>query len=141
MSVFIIAEAGVNHNGSLDLAKELVVAAKDSGADCVKFQTFKAGNLVSKSAKKADYQTENTGSNESQYDMLKKLELTQDEFIELKEFCDQIGIEFMSTAFDLESIDFLNDIDMNSWKIPSGEITNLPYLMKIAKLNKPLILS
>lgn len=141
MSVFIIAEAGVNHNGSLDLAKGLVVAAKDSGADCVKFQTFKAGNLVSKSAKKADYQTENIGSNESQYDMLKKLELTQDEFIELKEFCDQIGIEFMSTAFDLESIDFLNDIDMNSWKIPSGEITNLPYLMKIAKLNKPLILS
>lgn len=141
MSVFIIAEAGVNHNGSLDLAKELVVAAKDSGADCVKFQTFKAGNLVSKSAKKADYQTENTGSNESQFDMLKKLELAQDDFIELKEFCDQVGIEFMSTAFDLESIDFLNDIDMNGWKIPSGEITNLPYLMKIAKLNKPLILS
>lgn len=141
MSVFIIAEAGVNHNGSLELAKELVDAAKESGADCVKFQTFKAGNLVSKSAKKAEYQTENTGTDESQLEMLKKLELSQDEFIELKNYCDQVGIEFMSTAFDLESIDFLSDIDMKSWKIPSGEITNLPYLLKIAKLNKPLILS
>lgn len=141
MSVFIIAEAGVNHNGSLETAKELVISAKETGADCVKFQTFKTDNLVSKTAKKAKYQTENTGSDESQFEMLKKLELTQDEFIELKEFCEEVGIEFMSTAFDLDSVDFLNEINMLNWKIPSGEITNLPYLIKIAKLEKPLILS
>lgn len=141
MSVFIIAEAGVNHNGSLDTAKELVLAAKRAGADCVKFQTFNAKKLVSKHAKKASYQTENTGKDGSQYEMLKKLELSKEEFIELKDYCDDLNIEFMSTAFDLNSIDFLHEISMKSWKIPSGEITNLPYLVKIAKLNKSVILS
>jgi N,N'-diacetyllegionaminate synthase len=141
MSVFVIAEAGVNHNGSLELAKKLVDAAKDAGADSVKFQTFISKNLVSKSAIKADYQKKLTEEKESQYDMLKKLELSFDEFDELKEYCSSRDIEFMSTAFDFDSIDFLNNLNMNIWKIPSGDITNLPYLVKIAKLNKPVILS
>jgi len=141
VSVFVIAEAGVNHNGSLEIAKKLVKAAKEAGADCVKFQTFNANKLVSKYAKKATYQTENTDTDASQLEMLKKLELSKDEFVQLKKYCDECDIEFMSTAFDIDSIDFLEEIEMNTWKIPSGEITNLPYLMRIAKLNKPLILS
>lgn len=141
MSVFIIAEAGVNHNGSLDLAKKLVDIAKYSGADCVKFQTFISKNIVSKNAVKADYQKLQTGSEETQYNMLKKLELSFDDFLELKKYCDVKDIEFMSTAFDFDSIIFLDSLEMNTWKIPSGEITNLPYLVKIAKLNKPVILS
>lgn len=141
MSVFIIAEAGVNHNGSLDLAKKLVDAAKDAGADCVKFQTYISKNIVSKDAKQAEYQKNNTEIEESQYDMLKRLELSFNDFIIINEYCCNKGIEFMSTAFDFDSIDFLNSIGMSTWKIPSGDITNLPYLIKIAKLNKPMILS
>lgn len=140
-SVYIIAEAGVNHNGSLKLAKELVDAAKDAGADAVKFQTFISKNIVSKSAEKAKYQVENTASDESQYKMLKNLELTFEDFTELKEYCDIKKIEFMSTAFDLESISFLASMGLKRWKIPSGEITNLPYLEKVGSLKKPVILS
>lgn len=141
MSVFVIAEAGVNHNGSVELAKKLVDAAKDAGADCVKFQTFVSKNIVSKNAVKAEYQKQQTQPEESQHDMLKKLELSFDEFVELNEYCKSKDIEFMSTAFDFDSIDFLNSLEMGTWKIPSGDITNLPYLIKIAKLNKPVILS
>ena len=141
MSVFIIAEAGVNHNGSLELAKKLVDAAKDAGADCVKFQTFVSKNIVSKNAVKAEYQKQQTEPEESQQDMLKKLELSFDEFVELNEYCKSKSIEFMSTAFDFDSIDFLDSLGMGTWKIPSGDITNLPYLIKIANLNKPVILS
>lgn len=141
MNVLIIAEAGVNHNGSLELAKKLVDSAKDAGADCVKFQTFVSKNIVSKNAVKAEYQKQQTEPEESQHDMLKKLELSFDEFVELNEYCKSISIKFMSTAFDFDSIDFLNNLDMGTWKIPSGDITNLPYLIKIAKLNKPVILS
>ena len=139
--VFIIAEAGVNHNGDINLAKKLIDVAKEAGADAVKFQTFKAENLVSKSAKKADYQVENTGNNESQYEMIKKLELSFDDFIELKKYCDEKGIMFLSTPFDDESIEFLNNLGIEIFKIPSGEITNLPYLRKIGKLEKKVILS
>ncbi|MBF4695134.1 N-acetylneuraminate synthase [Fusibacter ferrireducens] len=141
MSVFIIAEAGVNHNGSLDLAKKLVDKAKEAGADCVKFQTFISKNIVSKNAVKAEYQKKQTEAEESQHDMLKKLELSFDEFVALNAYCKSKEIEFMSTAFDFDSVDFLDSLGMDTWKIPSGDITNLPYLMKIAKLNKPVILS
>lgn len=141
MSVFIIAEAGVNHNGSLELAKDLVDVAKEAGADCVKFQTFVTKNIVSKNAVKAEYQKQQTESDESQQDMLKKLELSFDDFRELNDYCKSKDIEFMSTAFDFDSINFLDSLEMNTWKIPSGDITNLPYLIKIAKLNKPVILS
>lgn len=141
MSVYIIAEAGVNHNGNLEFAKEMVDKAKESGADCIKFQTFVSKNIVSKSADKADYQKQHTDSSESQLQMLRKLELSFDNFIELKEYCKLREIVFLSTAFDFDSIDFLNELDMGIWKIPSGDITNLPYLIKIAKLNKPIILS
>ena len=138
--VFIIAEAGVNHNGSLENARKLVLAAKEAGADAVKFQTFKTENLVTVDAEKAKYQKETTDDG-SQFEMLKKLELSYDEFIEVKEFCDEQGIKFISTAFDLDSVDFLYSLGMDLWKIPSGEITNYPYLEKIAKYNQPMILS
>lgn len=141
MSVYIIAEAGVNHNGSLELAKKMVDIAKNAGANCIKFQTFIAKNIASKNARKAEYQKQQTDSDENQLDMLRKLELSFDEFIELNEYCKLKKIEFISTAFDFDSIDFLNTLNMKKWKVPSGEITNLPYLMKIAKLNKPVILS
>ncbi|MBR4174575.1 MAG: N-acetylneuraminate synthase [Lachnospiraceae bacterium] len=140
MSVFIIAEAGVNHNGSFKLACELVDEAKKAGVDCIKFQTFKSENLVSKNAAKADYQKETTGEG-SQIDMLKKLELSYDEFLELKEYCDEVGICFLSTPFDFDSIRFLESLDMPFWKIPSGEVTNYPYLVTLAKTQKPVILS
>ena len=141
MSVYIIAEAGVNHNGKLELAKEMVDRAKEAGVDCIKFQTFVPEKVVSRFADKADYQKYQTDTSESQLDMLRRLELTFDEFIELKEHCKYRDIQFLSTAFDLDSVDFLNSLDVNMWKIPSGEITNLPYLIKIAKLHKPVILS
>lgn len=141
MSTFIIAEAGVNHNGCIELAKQMVNKAKEAGADCIKFQTFVSKNIVSKSASKAEYQKQRTNSDESQLEMLRKLELSFDEFKELKEYCDFKEIEFLSTAFDFDSIDFLNNLGMRIWKIPSGEITNLPYLIKISKTNKPVILS
>lgn len=141
MSVYIIAEAGVNHNGNLETAKLMVDKAKDSGVDCIKFQTFISKNLLSKTADKAEYQKKQTNSNENQYEMLKKLELSFKDFKELDKYCKHIGIEFLSTAFDDESIEFLNTLEMKRWKIPSGEITNLPYLIKIAKIGKPVILS
>ena len=137
----IIAEAGVNHNGSLDLAKELVLAAKRAGADYVKFQTSVPEKLISKVAKMAEYQKTNIGKEESQLEMLRKLVLKLEDFSVLKEYCDQQGIKFMSTPFDLTSIDVLEPLGMDYWKIPSGEITNLPYLRKIAKLHQPVILS
>ena len=140
MRVYIIAEAGVNHNGSFELACKLVDAAKAAGVDCVKFQTFKSENLVSHTAQKAEYQKAATGDS-SQQDMLKKLELSYDEFIALKEYCDKVGVTFLSTPFDFDSIDFLNSIDIPFWKIPSGEVTNLPYLIALAKTGKPVVMS
>ncbi len=140
MSVYIIAEAGVNHNGNKELAYKLVDAAKKAGVDCIKFQTFKAENLVSHTAAKADYQKDTTGEG-SQIDMLKKLELSYDDFVDLKKYCDQEGICFLSTPFDFESINFLNGLDMPFWKIPSGEITNFPYLVALAKTKKPVVMS
>ncbi len=136
----IIAEAGVNHNGSLEMAKELVDTAKDCGADIVKFQTAKLDSLVSKSARMADYQKKNTGVEESQKDMLKKLLLDFEEFVELAEYCKQVGIMFLSTPFDIESIHFLNEMQ-DIWKVPSGEITNYPYLVEIGKTGKKVIIS
>ena len=138
--VFIIAEAGVNHNGSLELAKQLVDKAVEAGVDCIKFQTFKAENLVNKDAKKAEYQVNNTGNNDSQLKMLKKLELSFENFEELKNYCDKKGITFLSTPFDDESIEFLAPL-IPFFKIPSGEITNLPYLRKINSYKKDIILS
>ena len=140
MSVYIIAEAGVNHNGSLELAFRMVDAAKRAGVDCIKFQTFKSEKLVSHNAQKADYQKSSTGDG-SQIDMLKKLELSYDEFLELKTYCDKMDICFLSTPFDFESIEFLNSIDMPFWKIPSGEVTNLPYLVALARTGKPVVMS
>lgn len=140
MSVFIIAEAGVNHNGSFETACRLVDAAKEAGADCIKFQTFKAKNLVSHNAKKADYQVRETGDS-SQQEMLKQLELSFDDFTRLKAYCDEVGILFLSTPFDFESIDFLNTIEMPFWKVPSGEVTNLPYLIHLAQTEKPIVMS
>ena len=140
MSVYIIAEAGVNHNGSFEMACKMVDAAKVAGADCIKFQTFKSEKLVSHSAQKAEYQREATG-NGSQADMLKKLELSCDEFMKLKAYCDRVGICFLSTPFDFDSIDFLDSIDMPFWKIPSGEVTDLPYLIALAKTKKPVVMS
>ena len=141
MSVFIIAEAGVNHNGSVELAKKLIDVASDTGADAVKFQTFKAEKLVSKNAQKAEYQKETTGGTESQFDMIKKLELDLDTHNELISYCNEKNIMFLSTPFDHDSIDMLNDLGLEIFKIPSGEITNLPYLRHIGSLNKKVILS
>lgn len=140
MGVYIIAEAGVNHNGSYELACKLVDAAKSAGADCVKFQTFKSEALVSNNAQKADYQKDTTGEG-TQEDMLRKLELPYEEFIKLKDYCDKVGICFLSTPFDFDSIDFLDSIDMPFWKIPSGEVTNYPYLVALAKTGKPVVMS
>ena len=139
--VFIIAEAGDNHNGSYENALKLVDKAVEAGADCVKFQTFITENVISKFAEKAEYQKENTNAEETQFEMVKKLELSFDEFRKIKEYCDEKKILFLSTPFDLDSIDFLQSIDIPFWKIPSGEITNLPYLIKIAKTGKDIIMS
>lgn len=139
--VCVIAEAGVNHNGSIELAKQLVLNAKEAGADYVKFQTFIPEKLVSKFADKAEYQKTTTGTDESQLDMLKKLALTYSDFENLKLYCEEIGIGFISTPFDLDSIDFLESLNMDFWKIPSGEITNLPYLVKIAKTGRKIVMS
>lgn len=139
--VMIIAEAGVNHNGSLDMAKKLAETAKESGADIVKFQTAKLESLVTNSAPMAEYQKKNTARAETQMDMLRRLLLPFDDFIKLSDYCKEIGIAFLSTPFDLDSIDFLAGIGCSTWKIPSGEITNLPYLVKIAGLRQPVILS
>ena len=141
MKTLIIAEAGVNHNGSFELAKHLVDKAVEAGADIVKFQTCKAENVISRYADKAEYQKETTGEADSQLEMVAKLMLTYDEYALLKQYCEDKGITFLSTAFDLESVDFLHSIGMKLWKIPSGEITNLPLLIKIASLHEPIILS
>jgi len=141
MSVFIIAEAGVNHNGSVDLAKKLIDVASISGADAVKFQTFKAENLVSKNAQKADYQKQATDATESQFDMIKKLELDVESHKELISYCQEKDIMFLSTPFDHESIDLLSDLGLKIFKIASGEITNLPYLRHIGSLDKKVLLS
>lgn len=143
MHTLIIAEAGVNHNGSIDIAKQLVDKAADAGADIIKFQTFKSEKLVSKSAHQADYQKKNIGklSDDSQLNMLKKLELSEQDHIELMNYCQKKGIKFFSTAFDMDSIDFLHSLNLGLWKIPSGEITNYPYLKKIAQYHEPVILS
>ena len=138
----IIAEAGVNHNGSTELAKQLIDVAAFAGVDYVKFQTFKAENLVTKSAKKAAYQQCNMAdSDDSQYQMLKKLELTKEQHHDLIAYCRQRDVKFLSTAFDLESVMFLSTLQLGLWKIPSGEITNYPYLKRIAPENQPVILS
>lgn len=141
MKTFIIAEAGVNHNGDVGTAKKLVEAASESGADAVKFQTFKTENLVSHYAQKAEYQTQSTGENGSQYEMIKKLELDVNAHKELIEYCREKNIMFLSTAFDPDSIDLLENLGLEIFKIPSGEITNLPYLRKIGKLGKKVFLS
>jgi N,N'-diacetyllegionaminate synthase len=138
---FIIAEAGVNHNGSLEMAFQLVDAAAAAGADAVKFQTFKAEKVIAANAPKAGYQKETTGSDESQLEMVKKLELDETAHTKLYQYCQHKGIQFLSTPFDLESIDLLNRLGLEIFKIPSGEITNLPYLRKLGALKKRLILS
>lgn len=141
MSVFIIAEAGVNHNGSLELAKQLIDVAADAGADAVKFQTFQADKLVSKMAPKAHYQQQTTGMSETQYEMIKKLELDEAAHHELLAYCKDKKILFLSTPFDHDSIDLLDRLGMEIYKIPSGEINNLPYLRHVGSLGKKVILS
>lgn len=139
--VLIIAEAGVNHNGDINLAYKMIEKAKKAGADIIKFQTAKPELVISKYAQKADYQIETTGSDENQLEMCKKIHLKFEEYIPIKKYCEEIGIKFLSTPFDLESIDFLHALGTDLWKIPSGEITNLPYLIKIAETGKDIILS
>ena len=142
MCVYIIAEAGVNHNGRLDLALKLCDAAKEAGVNAVKFQTWKTENIVTVSARQAAYQTENTGKNESQYDMLKRLELSYAHFEEIQQYCKKIGIDFLSTPDEEESLAFLMDkLNLPMVKIGSGEVTNIPYLRTIASYQKPVILS
>lgn len=139
---YIIAEAGVNHNGSLDIAKKLIDVAADAGADAVKFQTFKADKLVSRSATKAEYQIRTTDAEESQHEMIRKLELDEDAHKILIEHCKTCGIEFLSTPFDLDSLELLTGcFDISCIKIPSGDITNGPLLLKAAQTGKPIILS
>jgi N,N'-diacetyllegionaminate synthase len=139
--VLIIAEAGVNHNGDLGLAKKLIDAAAEAGADLVKFQTFNTSRLVTRFAKKADYQTQTTDNKESQHEMLRRLELTPDMHKDLIAHCAERGIGFFSTGFDIESVDLLMGLGQDHFKIPSGEITNLPYLRHIGRLGKSVILS
>lgn len=142
-SVIIIAEAGVNHNGDINLAKELIDIAAKSGADFVKFQTFKANKIVSPNAKKAAYQIKNTieQKDDSQFDMLKRLELSDEAHRELLQYADSQGIRFFSTAFDVDGLQYLNRLGFDRFKIPSGEITNYPYLQAVASFCKPVILS
>lgn len=140
--VIIIAEAGVNHNGDINLAKQLIDRAVEANVDYIKFQTFKAENLVSKNAKKADYQIKNINDgDDSQFQMLKNLELSVEHHLSLIDYCNERGVKFFSTAFDLESVEYLATLDLDFFKIPSGEITNYPYLKLIASYGKPVILS
>lgn len=139
--ITIIAEAGDNHNGNFELALQLVDKAAEAGADYVKFQTFITKDIITKSAIKADYQKAATGASETQFEMVKKLELPFDDFRKIKEYCDKKDIKFLSTPFDLKSIEFLQSIDIPFWKIPSGEITNVPYLIKIARTGKKVLMS
>lgn len=138
--VLIIAEAGVNHNGDINLARQLVDKAKEAGANIIKFQTFKLDSIVSKFAEMADYQKDNIGIVESQKEMLKKITLPYEAFWGLYKYCNTKDIQFLSTPFDIESIHFLNDM-VPFWKIPSGEVTNYPYLVEIAKTGKPVVMS
>lgn len=137
----IIAEAGVNHNGRLDLALELCKTAKEVGADVVKFQTWKTEKIITRTVAQAEYQVENTGKKESQFDMLKKLELSYDDFTKIKEYCDKIGIQFASTADEEESFDFLVKLGIPFVKISSGEVTNIPFLRKMGASKLPIIIS
>lgn len=137
----IIAEAGVNHNGSLEMAMQLIEKAAEAGVDYVKFQTFKSEKLVSRHATKAEYQKANTDGEDSQLKMLQLLELSPEDHLRLIEHCNHCGIKFLSTAFDLDSIDFLDSLNLDLWKIPSGEITNLPYLRRIAQKGSRIIMS
>ena len=137
----IIAEAGVNHNGNIETAKKLIDAAAGAGADYVKFQSFKTENIISKSAPKANYQKQNTNNKESQFEMIKKLELDINNHKELISHCKKRNIKFLSSAFDFDSIDLLKELGINLWKIPSGEITNLPYLRKIGSMQQEIIMS
>jgi N,N'-diacetyllegionaminate synthase len=139
--IYIIAEAGVNHNGNFKLAKEMISVAKKAGADAVKFQTFKSSKLVSSYAAKAEYQLKNTISKETQLEMLEKLELSYEQFVQLQNYSKELEMDFLSTPFDEDSIDFLSTLHMPYWKIPSGEITNKPYLIKLAKTKRPIIIS
>ena len=139
--VFIIAEAGVNHNGQIETAFKLIDAAKEAGADAVKFQFFKAANLVTKNAEKAEYQKKLTNANESQLDMIRRLELDGEDQKKLFEYCQLQEIKFLSSAFDMESAKILYEMGLEVFKIPSGEITNLPYLQTIGKFGKEVILS
>ena len=139
--VLIIAEAGVNHNGNMELAKQLIEAAAAAGADLVKFQTFNADRLVTQLAQKAQYQTRTTGSQESQLEMLRRLELTEAMHKELMAHCKTCNIGFFSTGFDIKSIDLLLNLGLDHFKVPSGELTNLPYLRHIGQLGKAVILS
>ncbi len=140
--VIIIAEAGVNHNGNIDLAKKLIDVAVYASVDYVKFQTFKAETIVSPTAKKAAYQAKNIGDdNDSQFQMLKNLELSHENHLELMDYCNQKGIKFFSTAFDVDGVHYLDTLGLDIFKIPSGEMTNFPYLRAIAQKNKPIILS
>ena len=139
--VFIIAEAGVNHNGSLEIAKKLIDVAAEAGVDVVKFQTFKTENLVSTEAPMAEYQKNNTSADGSQFEMIKKLELDEETHIRLIDYCKKKGIGFLSTPFDHESIELLHNLEIPLFKIPSGEVTNLPYLRHIGRMGKPIILS
>lgn len=141
MTTYIIAEAGVNHNGSLTMAKQLIDVASEAGANAVKFQTFKADKLVSKSAQKADYQKHTTDADESQHAMIQKLELDRAAHLELIAYCKTKGIEFLSTPFDHDSIELLNELGLTTFKVPSGEITNVPYLRHVGRLNNRVILS
>jgi N,N'-diacetyllegionaminate synthase len=137
----IIAEAGVNHNGDMELAKKLIDAAAQSGADMVKFQTFTAESLLTTTVEKADYQIRNTNNSESQHEMIRKLELSRSMHDELMVHCRSRNISFFSTAFDISSLNFLNELGLDRFKIPSGEITNLPYLRQIGSFGKPVLLS
>lgn len=139
--ITIIAEAGVNHNGSFHLACRLAEIAKNAGADYVKFQTFIPEKLISCNAPQADYQKKNTASAQTQLEMIRKIMLDKEQFAPLKKYCDSIGISFLSTPFDSESIRIVADLDMDYMKIPSGEITNLPYLRAVAKVGLPVIMS
>lgn len=139
--VTIIAEIGVNHNGNIELAKKMILEAKRCGADIVKFQTAKLDKLVTRYAQKAEYQIKNTGNSDGQFEMLKKITLSYSDFMLLEQFCMEHDIQFLSTPFDCDSIDFLNSFSMPFWKIPSGEITNYPYLVKIGKTKKKVVMS
>lgn len=139
--VIIIAEVGVNHNGDMEVAKQLIDLASDAGADIVKFQTFSADRLVTRTAQKAEYQIEDNGTDETQYQMLSRLELSVDMHKELIAHCKTRNIEFLSTGYDIESVDLLVELGQTRFKIPSGEITNLPYLRHIGSLGKPIVMS